>query len=305
MNLESFISGVIICSELHQIIILLSRSKQPGGGTMDWLGLAGKVAVVTGGGSGIGKACCAGLAEVGVQVVVADVNEANGKEVVNELKGEHKGEYLFVKVDVTDRQSVESLVEAVLKTYRRLDVFVNNAGINIPRLLVDPAGKEELNEDIWEKVVSINQKGVYLCAQVAARRMLRSREGGVIINMASEAGIEGSEGQSVYAATKAAIYALNRSWAKELGKYNIRVVGVAPGILEATPLRSEEYERALAYTRGITVEQLRKKYEMITIPLGRAGKLSEVANVVCFLASERASYVHGTVINVSGGKSRA
>ncbi len=116
--------------------------------------------------------------------------------------------------------------------------------------------------------------------------------------------MEGSEGQSVYAATKAAIYNLTRSWAKELGRHNVRVVGIAPGILEATSLRSEEYERALAYTRGITIKELRERYKKAAIPLGRSGKLSEVANTVCFLASDRAGYIHGTVINVSGGKTR-
>ena len=103
--------------------------------------------------------------------------------------------------------------------------------------------------------------------------MMKDKRGGVIINMASESGLEGSEGQSVYASTKAAIYTLTRSWAKELGKYNIRVTGVAPGILEATALRSAEYERSLAYTRGITVEELRQGYEKVSIPLGRTGKL--------------------------------
>ena len=98
---------------------------------------------------------------------------------------------------------------------------------------------------------------------------------------------------------------MTRSWAKELGRHGIRVVGVAPGILELTALRNEEYERALAYTRGITVETLRAGYEKVSIPLGRSGKLSEVADTVCFLASERSQYIHGTTINVSGGKSRA
>ncbi|MBM4086715.1 MAG: SDR family oxidoreductase, partial [Planctomycetes bacterium] len=209
--------------------------------------------------------------------------------------------------NVTDKASVDGVIKAALDAFGRLDILVNNAGINIPRLLVDPsaaADKEELTEQVWDKVVDINQKGMFLCAQAAARVMLKNRAG-VIVNMASESGTEGSEGQSVYASTKAAAYALTRSWAKELGKHGIRVVGVAPGILEATALRSPEYERALAYTRGITVEQLRASYEKVSIPLGRVGKLKEVADLVVFLASERASYVHGTVVNISGGKSRA
>jgi len=115
---------------------------------------------------------------------------------------------------------------------------------------VDPAGKEELTEQIWDKMVAINQKGYYLCAQAVTRVMIKSGRGGVVINMTSESGLEGSEGQSVYAATKAAIYSLTRSWAKELGRHNIRVVGMAPGIVEATALRSDEYERAVAYIRA-------------------------------------------------------
>ena len=114
-----------------------------------------------------------------------------------------------------------------------------------------------------------------------------------------------SEGQSVYAATKNAVNSLTRSWAKELGKQGVRVVGVAPGIMEATGLRTIAYESALAYTRGITVDDLRAGYSKTsTIPLGRSGKLSEVADLCVYLASQRASYVHGVTVNVAGGKTR-
>jgi sorbitol-6-phosphate 2-dehydrogenase len=272
---------------------------------MSWLNLEGKVAVVTGGASGVGRAVCEGLAEASARVVVADVNGQGAQQTVIELKDKFGGDHIAATADVTNKTSVDAMIQAAVDAFGRIDILVNNAGINIPRLLVDPAGKEELTEEIWDKVVSINQKGVFLCAQTAARVMVNSGAGGVIINMASESGSEGSEGQSVYAATKAAVYNLTRSWAKELGKHNVRVVGVAPGVLEATALRSEEYERALAYTRGITVKELRHRYKKASIPLARSGKLSEVADVVCFLASDRAGYIHGTVINVSGGKTRA
>jgi len=272
---------------------------------MSWLNLEGKVAIVTGGAAGVGKAICEGLAEVGAKVVVADVNKQGAQQAAAELKDKFDGEHIYTTTDVTDKTSVDAMIKAILDDFGCIDILVNNAGINIPRLLVDPSGKEELTEDIWNKVVSVNQKGVFLCAQSAARVMISSAKGGVIVNIASEAGMEGSLGQSVYSGTKAAVYTLTRAWAKELGKYNIRVVGVAPGIMEPTDLRSHEYEMALAHTRGITVEQLRQSYEKVSIPLGRSGKLSEVANVVCFLASGRAGYIHGTVINVSGGKSRA
>jgi sorbitol-6-phosphate 2-dehydrogenase len=272
---------------------------------MSWLNLEGKAAIVTGGACGIGRACCEGLAEVGVRVAVADVDGPGAEKAAASLKERFGGDHISTATDVTNKDSVDAMVTATLDAFGKIDILANNAGILIPRLLVDPAGKEELTEQIWDKTISVNQKGYFLCGQAAARAMLKSDKGGVIVNMTSESGLEGSEGQSVYAATKAAVYSLTRSWAKELGKHNIRVVGVAPGILEATALRSDEYERALAYTRGITVETLRTKYEQASIPLGRSGKLREVANTVCFLASERAGYIHGTVINISGGKSRA
>jgi len=271
---------------------------------MDWLGLEGKVAIVTGGALGIGRACSEALAEVGVRVVVVDLNENAGKMAVENLAEQFGGDHIFVKTDVSDKESVDSMIRAALEAFGCVNILVNNAGILIPRLLVDPEDKEELTEEIWDKVVNVNQKGFFLCAQAAARVMIQSKKGGVIVNMASESGQEGSEGQSVYAGTKGAAFSLTRSWAKELGKHNVRVVGIAPGIVEATALRSEEYERALAYTRGISVEDLRAGYEKVSIPLGRSGKLNEVADTVCFLASDRASYVHGTTVNVSGGKSR-
>jgi sorbitol-6-phosphate 2-dehydrogenase len=271
---------------------------------MGWLELDGKVIVVTGGAAGIGRACCEGLAGVGASVVVADVYEEGAKSVAEGLRKSFGGDHIAVRVDVTEKSSVDSMVTATIKAFGKIDVLVNNAGILIPRLLVDPAGNEELTEAILERMLSINVKGYFFCAQAVAREMVKSGSGGVIVNMSSESGLEGSRGQSVYAATKAAGYSVTRSWAKELGGHGIRVVGIAPGVLEATQLRSEEYERAVAYTRGQTVEEFRADYEKVAIPLGRVGTLKEVADVVCFLASPRAGYLHGTTVNVSGGKSR-
>ncbi|MFP4581723.1 MAG: sorbitol-6-phosphate dehydrogenase subunit [Candidatus Sumerlaeia bacterium] len=271
---------------------------------MSWLQLEGKSVIVTGGALGIGNATCQAFAEVGAQVAVVDINEEAAQKLADELTDKHGGKHIAVKCDVSSKADVEAMAGKVMDAFGSIDILVNNAGILIPRLLVDPAGKEELTEEILDKMLMINQKGYFLCAQAAARQMIKQKSG-VIVNMASESGMEGSEGQSVYASTKAAGYSVTRSWAKELGKHGIRVVGLAPGILEATALRSEEYERALAYTRGITVDKLREGYKKVSIPLGRAGRLDEVANTICFLASERSSYIHGTTVNVSGGKSRA
>ena len=263
-----------------------------------WLGLEGKSIIVTGGASGIGYAIAQELLWDGANVTVCDLGENAPEFEVGE------GKYLYVRTDVTKKESVDAMIAKVLETYGTIDVLVNNAGINIPRLLSDPAGKEELTEEIWDKVMNVNVKGVFFCSQ-AAVKVMQAKGSGVIINMSSESGLEGSEGQSVYAATKNAVNALTRSWAKELGRQGIRVVGIAPGILEATGLRTLAYESALSYTRGITVDQLRSGYSKTsTIPLGRSGKLSEVANLTAFLASDRAGYIHGVTINVAGGKTR-
>lgn len=263
----------------------------------EWLNLENKTVIVTGGASGIGKAVVDEFLRQGANVVVSDISE-------NESDND---KLLYVKCDVTKREDVKAMVDRTVEKFGSVDVLVNNAGINIPCLLVDdknPKGKYELNDDIYTKVMDINVKGVYLCAQEVGRIFVEKKSG-VIINMASESGMEGSEGQSIYAATKNAVNSFTRSWAKELGKYNVRVVAVAPGILEATGLRTLAYEEALSYTRGITVEKLREGYTNTkTTPLGRDGKLSEVANLVAFLASEKAGYIHGTTYTIGGGKTR-
>lgn len=263
----------------------------------DWLNIAGKTVVVTGASSGIGAAIVEELLEL-------DVNVANFDIAEGDLKHDN---LLFVKVDVTSREQVESGVQAVVDRFGTVDAVVNNAGINVPRLLIDPKdphGQYELDDATFEKITMINQKGLYLVSQ-AVGRILVEKKKGVIINMASEAGLEGSEGQSAYAATKAAVYSYTRSWAKELGKHNVRVVGIAPGIMEATGLRTLAYEEALGYTRGKSVDEIRAGYASTsTTPLGRSGKLNEVADLVAYYISDRSSYITGVTTNVAGGKTR-
>lgn len=262
-----------------------------------WLNTMGKVAIVIGRSSGIGEAIVKALLSEGVKVTNFDL--AEGKEKHENL--------LFLPVDVSNREQVESAVAKVVETFGPVDCLVNNAGINIPRLLVDAKESHsdyELSDAIFDKMVAVNQKGSYLMSQ-AVGRILVAKQSGVIINMSSESGLEGSEGQSCYAATKAAVNSFTRSWSKELGKQGVRVVGIAPGIMEETGLRTLSYETALAYTRNITVDELRAGYSKTsTIPLGRSGKLSEVADLVCYFMSDRASYVTGVTTNVAGGKTR-
>ena len=260
----------------------------------DWLQLAGKTALVTGAASGIGRAVALAFAGVGAQVVAADRAAAAGERVAAELAGGAAAGHRFTAVDVTDPDSVRALFAAAPEP---LDILVNNAGINLPGALL------EVDAASVARTVAVNQTGLILCAQAAAAGMAAAGSG-VIVNMASESGLEGSAGQSVYAASKAAVYSLTRSWAKELGPRGVRVAGVAPGPLEPTGMTGVSYMAALAQARATTPEAIERSYAA-AIPLGRPGTLAEVANVVLFLASPRASYVTGTVVNVSGGKSRA
>lgn len=263
----------------------------------DWLNIKNRVYIVTGGSSGIGAAIVKELADTGSKVVVADLNEP--KETNENITYYH--------TDVTCIKNVQETVKNTVDKYGHIDGVVNNAGINLPRLLVDiekPESQYEMTEADWTKMFNINVKSVMLMSQ-AVGRYLTSQRRGVIVNMSSEAGLEGSQGQSIYSATKGAINGFTRSWAKELGKFNVRVVGVAPGIMEATGLRTPTYENALAYTRNITVDQLREGYKSTTTtPMGRSGHLYEVADLVAYLLSDRSSYITGVTINVAGGKSR-
>ncbi|KRL06013.1 SDR family oxidoreductase [Liquorilactobacillus oeni] len=265
--------------------------------TEDWLGLSKKVFIVTGGSSGIGAAIIDKLLSLNAIVYNADLKD-NGKK---------EKDLFFVQTDVTSETAVASLVDKVVSDQGKIDGLVNNAGINLPRLLVDakkPHSKFEFTAENFNKMFSVNVKSVFLLSQAVARQLVKQKDG-VIVNMSSEAGLEGSQGQSIYSATKGAINGLTRSWAKELGEFNVRVVGVAPGIMEATGLRTLAYEEALAYTRHKTVAQIRAGYSSTTTtPLGRSGHLYEVADLVAYYLSKRASYITGVTTNVAGGKSR-
>jgi 3-oxoacyl-[acyl-carrier protein] reductase len=236
-----------------------------------------QVVIVTGGAAGIGKATARRFADAGARVAVWDVQEGT------------EGVGTFQKVDVTDPTAVEAAVAEVFDRWGRIDVLVNNAGIVRDAQLVkwkDGRKTGEMSERDFDAVISVNLKGVFLCTRAVAPRMIAGG-GGVILNASSVVGLYGNFGQTNYAATKAGVISMTQTWARELGRYNIRVNAVAPGFI-ATEMVNAMPERVLEAMIGHT-------------PLGRMGKPEDIANAYFWLASEGASFVTGTVLSVDGG----
>lgn len=264
--------------------------------TSGWIDLESKVVIVTGGMSGIGAQIAKMLHQNNARVVVCDLT-------VNEEAKQYSS--LAIKCDITHKNDVDAMVNTVMGEFHQIDALVNNAGVNRPRLLVDYYKKNnryEATEADFDFIVNVNQKGPFLCTQAAVRQMIESGKG-TVVNISSEAGTEGSAGQSLYSATKGALNSFTRSWAKELGKFGIRVVGIAPGINKRTNMNNDENYRALAYTRGLDPDNIDNDYTG-SIPLGRPGEHYELADLVSYLISDHSSYITGTTINISGGKSR-
>lgn len=266
-----------------------------------WIDLKNKVVVVTGGSSGIGECIVNDLLKCNAKVAVIDRS-------VNDNHQESEKLY-FVKADISKKNEVKDAISKILDKFKKIDALVNNAGVTRPRILIDYFGQEpkyEISEEDFYFMVDINMKGTLFVSQEVARHFVNQKQG-VIINMSSCAGINGSQGHSIYAATKAAINSYTLSWSKELAKYNIRVLAVAPDILERTPSNNDEKYRAQAYGRGMDIntpaEVFFQGYKK-SIPLGRVGKLSEVSNLVNYLISDHATYLTGIIIPVAGGKSR-
>lgn len=241
-----------------------------------------KVVLVTGAGSGIGRAAAVALAGRGAAVAVADIGEAAGLQTVAQIEAAG-GTARFFKTDVTRSDDVARLVRHVVDSWGRLDIALNNAGIAGPT-----ADIAETPEADFDRVIAVNLKGVWLCMKYAIAQML-VQGGGVIINTASALSITVLPGSSPYVASKHAVAGLTKTCAVEYGKRNIRINAVCPGVIRTPLLESRpnlaELEKALIPLH----------------PLGRLGTVTEVADCIVWLASDQASFVHGALISVDGG----
>ncbi len=247
--------------------------------------LKDKVCVVTGGAAGIGKATAERFAEEGAKVVICDVVKEVGEATVKTLGPEAS----FYLVNVADRQVVQKWVDDVIGKYGRIDVLVNNAGILRDGQLVkvkDGAVIDQMSEANFDLVISINLKGVFNCTQAVAPYMIKQGSG-VILNASSVVGLDGNFGQTNYVATKAGVIGMTKVWARELGRYNIRVNVVAPGFT-ATDIIKTMPEKIIDGMKART-------------PLGRMGEPRDIANAYLFLASDEASFITGEVLRVDGG----
>jgi 3-oxoacyl-[acyl-carrier protein] reductase len=247
--------------------------------------LENKVAIITGGAAGIGKATAERFAQEGARVVLCDVNETVGQATAQQIGGDTR----FFPVNVADRAAVQAFVDAVWNLYGRIDILVNNAGIVRDAQLVkvqDGARVGQMSEADFDWVIGVNLKGVFNCAQAVAPYMIQ-QGGGVILNASSVVGLDGNFGQTNYVATKAGVIGMTKVWARELGKYNIRVNAVAPGFT-ATEIISAMPEKIIASLKAHT-------------PLGRLGQPGDIANAYLFLASDEASFISGETLRVDGG----
>ena len=243
--------------------------------------LTGRVAIITGAGSGLGRAIAYRLAENGAKIVVNDVVAEQGNLTVDNIKSK-KGEAIFSQTDISKWDGAKDLIKKAKDTFGKIDILVNNAGITRDMLVKD------MQEEDWDKVLAINLKGAFNCCKFATPHMVEQKYG-KIVNLSSRAHL-GNPGQANYSASKAGIIGLTRSLSLEFGRYNINVNAVAPGMIN---------------TEGV---KALKKYEMVVeralkiTPLKRIGEPEDVANLVHFLVSDYSSYITGEIIHITGGR---
>ena len=245
--------------------------------------LEGKVGLVTGGTSGIGRDTALLFAKSGAKVVVAGRREQEGNETV-ELIRAAGGASLFVKADVSKASEVESLIQKTVERFGRLDIAFNNAGVEgvwVPII--------NQSEEAWDQTININLKGVWLCLKYEIRQMLKQGRGGAIVNMASVTGMVGAAGAAAYSASKHGVMGLTKSAALETARTKIRINAVCPAVVE-TAMGERLFSAPAVH-----------KYVLSCHPIGRFGKTTEIAEAVVWMCSERASFMTGQSLVLDGG----
>lgn len=251
-------------------------------------GLEDKVVIVTGAASGLGRAGALRFAKEGARVAAWDVDENKAKDLVAEIEAAG-GKGLFQLVDVARTESVTAAVDAIIAKWGRVDVLVNNAGVvRDSQLIKWKEGKvlSEMTDEAFDRVIDVNLRGVFHCTRAVVPHMIKNG-GGAIVSTSSVVGLYGNFGQTNYVATKAGVIGMTRTWARELGRYKIRVNAVAPGFIGTEILQSmppKVLENMVSHT-----------------PLGRIGDPKDIAEAYLWLASDAASYVTGAVLSVDGG----
>ena len=241
--------------------------------------LRDNVAIITGGGQGIGLATALKFAAEGARVAVCDINEEAAKNAATSIT-RNGGQAIWFRVDVTSKDSIARMIEGVMGKWGRIDTLVNNAGI------VQDAQLKKMTDDQFDRVIEVNLKGVYNCTKAVVDIMLE-QQSGCILNASSIVGLYGNFGQTNYAATKFGVIGMVKTWARELGRKGIRANAICPGFIE-TPILKSMPEKV--------IKMMEEK-----VPLGRLGRPEEIANTYAWLASDEASYINGAVIEVSGG----
>jgi 3-oxoacyl-[acyl-carrier protein] reductase len=241
--------------------------------------LKNKTAIITGGANGIGRETTLKFVAEGCRVMIWDIDAEKAAET-QKLAGDHSSMIDFMSVDIRSYEAVEKAVAKTVESFGKIDILINNAGVTADSTL------KKMTPDQWQKVIDVNLTGVFNCGKAVAMHMIDAG-GGRIINTSSVVAHNGNFGQSNYVATKTGVIGLAKVWAKELGRYRITVNAVAPGFIDTDMIKSVP-EKVLDGLRGQT-------------PLGRLGQPEDIANAYVFLASEKASFITGAVLNVDGG----
>lgn len=250
--------------------------------------LKNHVAIVTGGANGIGQSVVRRFHQDGAKIAIWDLADEPGQALAEEITAQG-GTARYQHVNVTQAEQVESALNELLESWEQVDILINNAGILRDGQLVkfkEGEVQKRMTEDMFDSVIDVNLKGVFLCTRAVAPQMI-AQESGVILNATSVVGLDGNFGQTNYVATKSGVIGMTKVWARELGRYGVRVNAVAPGFT-ATEMVMSMPERIL--------DGMRKR-----TPLGRLGQPEDIANAYAFLASDQASFISGAVLRVDGG----